>query len=134
MHHVESSTIQAWAAAPYVNIVSETRVILLDGECLLAYKKEAVDANGLKMFNLGLGARAIDIVPDDELLQLARVAQSVLGLRLCAVDIVERADGVSQVLEVNDGIMVENYARQSDANKQRALGIYAQIVDRLFTS
>ena len=134
VRYIESSTIQAWAAAPYIDIVSETRVILLDGECLLAYRKEAVEMSGLKMFNLGLGARAVDIVPDDSLIQLAGDAQTALGLRLCAVDIVQLADGTQQVLEVNDAIMVENYARQSDANKQRAAMIYAQIVERLFIS
>lgn len=134
VQYVEYSTIQAWAAAPYIDIESETRIVLLDGECLLSYKKEPVNVNGLKMFNLGLGAQAVDIVPDDELLQLARDAQSTLGLRLCAVDIVTVTDGTRWVLEVNDAIMVENYARQSDDNRQRAAVIYSQIVDRLFTS
>ncbi len=134
VRYVEHSAIQAWAAAPYIDIESETRIVLLDGECLLSYKKESVAINGLKMFNLGLGARAVDIVPGDALLQLARDAQSTLGLRLCAVDIITVADGTQQVLEVNDAIMVENYARQSDANRQRAVAVYDKIVDRLFTS
>lgn len=132
--HIESSTIQAWAASPYIDIVSETRVILLDGTPLLCYKKQPVQINGLNMFNLGLGATAVDTIPDSDLLRLAQSAQLALGLRLAAVDVIETQDGRRSILEINDAVMTEHYSRQSAANAMRAKSVYGAIIDRLFTS
>lgn len=130
--HVDESSIQAWAAAPYIAIMAETRIVLLDGKVLLAYRKQPVRIDNLNMFNLGLGGTAVDVTPGASMLQLARDAQNALGLRLCAVDIVETANGEQRVLEVNDAVMVEHYARQSDRNKQIAHQVYENIVDQLF--
>ena len=58
---IGASVVHAWAAAPLVPIENETRIILLDGEVLLSYEKEPIEINGIKMFNLGLGGRAIYI-------------------------------------------------------------------------
>lgn len=130
--YVNRSSIQAWAAAPYIAIAAETRIVLLDGKVLLAYQKQPVEIDNLKMFNLGLGGIAVDITPGADMLQLAHDAQSALGLRLCAVDIIETAQGERMVLEVNDAVMVEHYARQSEQNKQAARRVYERIVDELF--
>lgn len=130
--YVNQSFIQAWAAAPYIAIATETRIVLLDGQPLLAYEKRPVQIDDLKMFNLGLGGKAVDTEPDAATLQLARSAQHALGLRLCAVDIIETVQGERMVLEVNDAVMVEHYARQSEHNKQIARQVYEKIVDQLF--
>ena len=130
--YVNSSSIQAWAAAPYIAIAAETRIVLLDKKILLAYQKQPVEVNDLPMFNLGLGGTAVDVTPGASMLQLARDAQNALGLRLCAVDIVETANDKRMVLEVNDAVMVEHYARQSNRNKQIAHQVYEKIVDQLF--
>lgn len=127
---IENSPIQAWAASPYVDIETETRLILLDGELLLAYEKQPVIINDLKMFNLGLGATAIDIEPDERQLNLARSAQASMGLRLCAVDIIRSVNGDVSVLEINDAIMMEHYARQSVINKSRVVSVYRSIVSK----
>lgn len=129
--HIEESPIVAWAAAPFVDIIREIRVILLDGAPLLVYEKQPVTIRGLKMFNLGLGATPKDIEIDDKLLQLAMDAQEELGLRLSTIDIVEDETGKSRVLEINDSIMMEHYARHSLENKQRAMQVYGAIVDSI---
>lgn len=129
--HIEESPIAAWAAAPFVDIIREIRVILLDGAPLLIYEKQPVTIHGLKMFNLGLGATPKDIEISDELLQLAISAQKELGLRLSTIDIVEDETGRSHVLEINDSIMMEHYARHSPENKWRAVSVYDAIVDAM---
>lgn len=129
--HIEQSTILAWAAAPFVDIKREVRVIMLDGKPLITYEKQPVTIRGLKMFNLGLGATPNDIEPSEEFVELARNAQKELGLRLSTVDIVEDADGNVRVMEVNDSIMMEHYARYSPENKQRAASVYGAVVDAM---
>lgn len=121
--------IEAWAASPFVEIKREVRLVLLDDEVLLAYEKQPVEIDGLKFFNLGKGAIAKDCRAADSEVELARKAKTALGLRLCAVDIIELADGTWQVLEVNDGIMMENYARQSVKNEKTAERVYFDIVE-----
>jgi glutathione synthase/RimK-type ligase-like ATP-grasp enzyme len=129
--HIEESPIAAWAAAPFIDIIREIRVILLNGVPLLIYEKQPVTIRGLKMFNLGLGATPKDIEISDELLQLAISAQKELCLRLSTIDIVEDGAGESRVLEINDSIMMEHYARHSPENKQRAAQVYSAIVNAM---
>lgn len=129
---IESSPIQAWAAAPYVAIRREMRVVMLDQAPLLVYEKQPVEVNGLNMFNLGLGATPVNIDSDDQLTDLAKKVQRALGLRLCSIDIIEDENGELQVLEVNDAIMMEHYARFSAENKKRAETVYGTIVDTMF--
>ena len=126
---VESTGHPAWAAAPFIDITREIRIVVLDRKVLIAYEKQPVIRDGLKMFNLGLGGVPNDIAPDDELLDIAVNAQKALGLRLCAVDVVESTSGERQVLEVNSGFMMEHYMRFSLENKQRTVEIYEQIID-----
>lgn len=129
--HIEQSTILAWAAAPFIDIQREVRVIMLDGVPLLTYEKQPVTIYGLKMFNLGLGATPKDIEPSEELVLLAKNSQHELGLRLSTVDIVEDTDGNVQVMEVNDSIMMEHYARHSAKNKRCTIDVYSTIVDAM---
>jgi glutathione synthase/RimK-type ligase-like ATP-grasp enzyme len=133
---IRASDVAAWAASPFCDISTEYRVMLLDGKVLLAYQKtQPVTLDGLKFFNLGLGAVPQDIADAAQADQVATLAQTVcreLSLRLAAVDIVQLASGELRVLEVNDGIMMENYARTSDAYRARAEGVYDAIVAAMF--
>lgn len=129
---MQKSGIQAWAASPFLKITREIRVVLLDDTVLVGYEKEPVVHNGLRFFNLGKGAKAVEYNLTDKQTILAAKARRALGLRLCAVDIIEIENGALQVLEVNDGIMMENYARQSPQNKALTKGVYTAILDALF--
>ena len=60
-HIEQKNMIAAWAASPYEEIESERRYIILDQQVLCRYKKEPIQKNGLKMFNLGLGAQALTL-------------------------------------------------------------------------
>lgn len=125
---VESTNIPAWAAAPFIDIKREIRFVLLDGNPLIVYEKEATIIDGLKMFNLGKGASPKNIIASTELVSLASQAQAVIGTRLSAVDIVETAKGDYKVLEINSGFMMEHYMRASEENYQNAIKAYTTIV------
>lgn len=123
-----------WVISPYLDIRTEQRVIMLDGQPLLSYHKHPVILNGLKMFNLGLGATPKRTDVDNETLALARAAVQTLGLRLAAVDIITLQTGERMVLEVNDGIMMEHYAAASDEYKADALAVYRRIISTMMQS
>lgn len=127
----------SWTFSPYINLVAEFRVVILDGEIVLSYKKtQPFTRGGLRYFNLGLGATAEHIITDDltpPVRELALQATSALCLRLAAVDIVLTADNTYMVIEVNDGICMEHYALQGDDYKLRTANMYDVLVERMFT-
>lgn len=122
----------AWAVSPYCDITREIRMIVLDGEILLAYEKTSpIIREGLKMFNLGAGARPLDIEPHQTLSDIAHQAMYALNLRLASIDVVELAGGEYQIMEINDGIMMEHYMRQSEDHRQRGKQVYTKIMKAL---
>lgn len=131
--HLAAQPHTDWAMSPWYDIVSETRLVLLDDDLLCAYQKQKpTTRDGLILFNLGTGATAVETTPSDAAIKLAQRARRACGLRLCAVDIVQLRGGEELVLEVNEGIMMEHYARQSEAYREKASGLYAAVVERMF--
>ncbi len=128
---IRDSSVEAWALSPRLDIQREMRLVVLDGRVLLSYEKHPTQSTGLTMFNLGQGATPEGIVPSDSMVQLAVAAQSTLGLRVCAVDIVETSGGEQMILEVNDGIMMEYYTRHSEANAKRSYDAYDKIISSM---
>lgn len=132
---VEIEGEMAWAASPLYDISAEYRVIMLDGTPLVMYEKQApVTEHGLRYFNLGKGAVPAAILTEDTsaaLDVLARQACGALSLRLASVDIV-RVDNSLRILEINDGIMMEYYARHSEQYKKNAALAYDAIVVTMF--
>ena len=125
----------AWAASPLYDIAAEYRVIMLDGTPLVMYEKtKPAIEHGLRYFNLGKGAVPADILTEDTgaaLEALARQACGALSLRLASVDIA-RIDGALCILEINDGIMMEYYARHSERYKKNAALAYDAILLTMF--
>ncbi len=122
---------EAWAVSPYVAIKREVRSIVLDGEILLMYEKiPQSNTDDFVLYNLSRGAapQDISVQASHQLAELAVRAQQVLGLRVSAVDCIELADGRFKILEVNDGIMMEWYARMSDQHHGRAQAVYSRII------
>lgn len=80
------------------------------------------------------GARAvIPDCPDGAMLKLARAAADSLGLRLCAVDVIEAAGASAPiVLEVNAGLMLERYVEQIEDGWQHALELTRDVLVRMF--
>jgi glutathione synthase/RimK-type ligase-like ATP-grasp enzyme len=94
------------AISPYVGIEQEVRVIVLDDDAVVVYRKERVSD---WRHNLDFGARPILLeagdVRDACVVIAARAAQAI-GIRFAAVDIV-RVEGSWRVLEINSGVMME---------------------------
>ena len=121
----------AWAVSPFYDIVREVRVIMLDSSVLLAYEKRPVVRDGIKMFNLGCGATAVDTSIDERAREMVTATMQAVGLRVAAVDYIELADDSRHILEVNDGIMMENYLRTSAAYRDRSREVYRRIVAKM---
>lgn len=136
MVYVHQDERTAWAASPYLNIAVEYRVIVLDGKVLLAYQKtEPVEVDGIRFFNLRLGAVAQDIADEQRLAQVTQIAQKAcqeMSLRLAAVDLVLLESGELMVIEVNSSITMEHYAAQSSEYKNRAARVYDAVVAAMF--
>ena len=105
---------------------------MLDGEILLAYEKsEPTMRDGLRMFNLGTGAKPFDIEPHEALASMVSSAMAALNLRLASVDVVEADAGDYYIMEVNDGIMMEHYMSQSADHRARGKAVYTKIIKTL---
>jgi glutathione synthase/RimK-type ligase-like ATP-grasp enzyme len=109
---------------------------MLDGKPLLVLEKTQPTSRGrLKLFNLGFGAVAVDVTDEEQFVELRAMATEAvraMSLRLASVDIVRLPDGSLRILEVNDGITLDHYARQSEAYKKRAVSVYDAIVASMF--
>ena len=84
--------------------------------------------------NLGLGARA-EILPDGDVKNeiekiVARVTRC-LGVRFASIDIAETPLGL-KVLEINSGVMMENFAGQDAQSYEIAKSIYRDAILAMF--
>lgn len=131
---IESSDDDSeWVISPWYDINNEKRIIILDNEILAAYDKtKPALIDGLKMFNLGQGAIAVNFTPNENERVMAIKAARACSLRLCSVDIATLESGEQRIMEINSGIMMENYARMSDKHYAKALEVYNKIVRATF--
>lgn len=86
-----------------------------------------------KKHNLALGATPEDIVCEDrdEIFNLASKAIAVSGLRFASVDIL-RVKGKLYVLEINSGVMTEQYAVKNQENYSRTREMYSKVMEECF--
>lgn len=84
--------------------------------------------------NLGLGATP-KIVSDkniyDKISSLALTANNAVNGKFVSVDIIETDEGL-KVLEINSGIMMENFLAQNSENYKIAEKIYTEAVNLMF--
>lgn len=164
---------RSMSVSPFYDIINEFRVIMLDGNVRLIYKKirpyvtgdgkrttfelafdkynssmcslditadlSAIPISGEKVnlgwkHNLGQGSKAI-IVEDtglrSRLASLAVHATEVLNIKFASVDIIETAAGL-MILEINSGIMMENFAASSKENYNTSKTIYSDAITLYF--
>ncbi len=83
--------------------------------------------------NLGQGARA-DILESgplkDEIAVIVRRVYEEIGVRFASVDIVETCEGL-KVLEINSGVMMENFAGQNASAYSLAKAIYRDAICKM---
>ena len=162
-----------YCVCPYEKIEDEARVIILDKEIMLVFKKERpfvlgdgvhtveelICLSGMEIkeaedlicdlsyipknneksevswkHNLGRGAYPF-VVKDEalikELSEIAVPAFSALGVNFASVDLVKTKEGY-KVLEINSGVMMENFANSSEENYKTAKSIYKKAVMKNF--
>ena len=132
---IQASHEPAWALSPFRELTAEYRLLLLDGKLLLAFEKtKPAVSEWAQIINLGAGAEPADVSPEtlQQLLPIAERAMQAATLRLAAVDIVREADGTLCIIEMNCGVSLEHYARQSDEYLARATAAYQEIIDAMF--
>jgi glutathione synthase/RimK-type ligase-like ATP-grasp enzyme len=118
------------AISPYVDIEQEVRVILLDGEPLVIYRKERASD---WRHNLDFGARPILLQPGDArdaCVATAGNAAQAIGIRFASVDIVSVA-GAWKVLEINSGVMMEALGK---LHPELVYAAYNAALDKVFES
>lgn len=119
---------EALAASPWIDIISEHRVVVLDGHALLIFEKVRAAPDGEWRNNLKYGSVPViqaDQGTSDPLTSLALRAASALGLRFASVDVVASREGLA-VLEVNSGVCLERFSAFGADHFDRARSVYAR--------
>ncbi len=84
--------------------------------------------------NLGLGARA-EILNEgplkDEIENIVTEVARCLGVRFASVDVALTSEGM-KILEINSGVMMENFAGQDAASREIAKSIYRDAIRLMF--
>ena len=115
--------------SPFYNIKSEHRLIMLNGECRLAFTK-VLPTNGWQ-FNLSKGCTAIKITDENlktKLLELAKKACSAIDAKFVSVDIVEDFKGNLFVLEINSRVVMKRYLENNKEDYELVKSIYKDAI------
>ncbi len=126
-------TTRAVAICPFEQIDFEYRVIVLRGQVLLVFGKQA-PRDGWQ-HNLSKGGTTFDITDEKviaELHDLAVSAMTTVGAYLGAVDIVHTPDGL-KIIEINGGISLEKVSHLLHDGALRCTAVYRSIIKDLFT-
>ena len=86
-------------------------------------------------FNLSQGAVASDILDKDLYNRLEKIAidsASIVGLRFGSVDIVYTEEEQALILEMNSGVMLENYIEQFSDGYDKAKTLYKDVIVEMF--
>ena len=88
-------------------------------------------------FNLSQGSIAKkldDKLLADKLIKLAKQVCDEINLKFGSIDIIETTNNDLLVLEVNSGVMIENYIRQNPNEYVTAKNIYRSAIEKLFNN
>jgi glutathione synthase/RimK-type ligase-like ATP-grasp enzyme len=116
------------AISPFVEIEEEVRVILLDGDPRVVYRKQRISD---WRHNLDFGARPILLEQGEApeaCIAMAIQAAAAIGIRFASVDIV-RVAASWKVLEINSGVMMEVLGKQ---HPELVYATYAAALDKVF--
>ncbi|MBM7810264.1 ATP-grasp domain-containing protein [Saccharothrix algeriensis] len=124
---------RAIAVSPFLVIDDEYRVVVLDGEVLLVYRK--VIAPGEWRHSLKFGARPDPAVPPATraaLVPMVRDAMRALELRFASVDIA-LVGGAPMVLEINSGVTLEHFSQAGPQHQALAADVYRAAIHASLT-
>lgn len=83
--------------------------------------------------NLGQGAKAIETINDtikEEVIKLVNLVVNKLNIRFASIDVAKCNDSY-RVLEINSGVMMENYAQQDEHTYEKAKTIYKEAIIKM---
>lgn len=129
-HYFHSASL-----SPFYDLAAEYRVVMLDDEARLIYRKEAGKD---WRFNLQNGARPRDVEDvelRERLVSLAQAAVRAINLRFCSVDIVQPSQPAAEpllILEVNSGVMILNYLKFFPERRELVKMIYRDAIRKMF--
>jgi len=86
-------------------------------------------------FNLSQGAKASEITDKDlynRLNEIAINAAKSIGLKFGSVDIIVTEDNQALILEMNSGVMLENYIEQFSDGYSKARELYKDVIIEMF--
>ena len=86
-------------------------------------------------FNLSQGAVASEITDKElynKLSAIALDASSIVGLKFGSADIIYTKSGEALILEMNSGVMLENYIEQFDDGYEKAKELYKDVIKEMF--
>lgn len=130
------SASEAMSISPYRKIQAEYRVIIVNASVGVIYEKKfrVPDADEIvevsRKHNLEQGARPVivtDVFKTEILSELALSCVAALDAEFVSVDIVEDECGF-EVLEINSGVMMENFAASNPENYEIAKNIYQKAI------
>lgn len=114
---------------PFYDIVFEHRLIYLNGQCKLAFKKKCLPGNW--KHNLAQGAEVYEEDDNEKLARLKEIgdkAVKVLNCNFVSVDIAETVDNTLLVMEVNSSVSMIKYASFSEKNRIVAKNVYKEAI------
>ncbi len=117
---------------PFYEIKNEYRVIILNNQVRLIYKKVRGSS---WQFNLSKGSfsvKDIDSILKDQIISLAYKVYNTLKLKFASIDIVELEKGEILVLEVNNRVTLEKYCLQHPKDYELVKNIYKDAIKILF--
>ena len=130
------SASEAMSISPYRKIQAEYRVIIVNASVGVIYEKKfrVPDADEIvevsRKHNREQGARPVivtDVFKTEILSELALSCVAALDAEFVSVDIVEDECGF-EVLEINSGVMMENFAASNPENYEIAKNIYQKAI------
>ena len=86
-------------------------------------------------FNLSKGAMPFlleNTLLEDKLRVMAIEIAQILGIKFASIDIIELIDGTLLLLEVNSGVMMDNFSKNIDNGKYIVKSIYTKVINEMF--
>lgn len=155
---------------PFLDIISEYRIIVLNKKVMLIYGKKSpvVIGDGKKTlkelllefnydffkdkkiknyiprkgeeyiynfkFNLQQGSVISDVSSNtkEKLLDIVKDIMSKIDVKFCSIDIVRTKDNQYKVLEINSGVMMDNYIKLAPNGRNTAKKIYECAIMEMF--
>jgi ribosomal protein S6--L-glutamate ligase len=121
------------AISPFETIVSEHRVVVLDGSPRLFYEKKLTNLDEWR-HNLRHGAVALSEESPQTIAALSDMAvraMHAIDARFMSVDIIHTTSGL-KVIEINSGVMLDRFAGLNENYRARVVSIYRDAIRLCF--